>query len=340
MKNNLNIAVIGCSGMAKNHMRGVIAKEGATLYAVCDTAQERLTACREEFSVPVATTDWRELVSDPLIDAVVIVTPDKLHTEMTVAFLRAGKDVLCEKPMALTVAECEEMMRVEKETGRRLMIGQVCRCTPAFLMAKELVASGRIGELFFVESEYAHHYGKARGYDDWRVDPDRHAVIGGGCHAIDLLRWIAGDPEEVYAYANHKSLTDWPVDDCTIAIYRFPGGVSGKVFVSIGCMRDYTMRSVFYGTRGTIICDNTSPTITLYENDPEGGKKFTDPVKLPVEINNHNVVAEIDVFVNALLSGGEMPITSMEGAATVAVACATVEAAREGRPIRISYPTV
>ena len=340
MKNNLNIAVIGCSGMAKNHMRGVIAKEGATLYAVCDTAQERLTACREEFSVPVATSDWRELVHDPLIDAVVIVTPDKLHTEMTVAFLRAGKDVLCEKPMALTVAECEEMMRVEKETGRRLMIGQVCRCTPAFLMAKELVASGRIGELFFVESEYAHHYGKARGYDDWRVDPDRHAVIGGGCHAIDLLRWIAGDPEEVYAYANHKSLTDWPVDDCTIAIYRFPNGVSGKVFVSIGCMRDYTMRSVFYGTRGTIICDNTSPTLTLYENDPEGGKKFTEPVKLPVEINNHNVIAEIDVFVNALLSGGEMPITSMEGAATVAVACATVEAAREGHPIKISYPTV
>lgn len=340
MKNNLNIAVIGCSGMAKNHMRGVIAKEGATLYAVCDTAQERLTACQEEFSVPVATTDWRELVHDPLIDAVVIVTPDKLHTEMTVAFLRAGKDVLCEKPMALTVAECEEMMRVEKETGRRLMIGQVCRCTPAFLMAKELVASGRIGELFFVESEYAHHYGKARGYDDWRVDPDRHAVIGGGCHAIDLLRWIAGDPEEVYAYANHKSLTDWPVDDCTIAIYRFPNGVSGKVFVSIGCMRDYTMRSAFYGTRGTIICDNTSPTLTLYENDPEGGKKFTEPVKLPVEINNHNVVAEIDVFVNALLSVGEMPITSMEGAATVAVACATVEAAREGHPIKISYPTV
>ena len=339
MENKLNIAVIGCSGMAKHHMRGVLAKEGACLYAVCDTAEERLKECREEFSVPVATTDWRELVNDPKVDAAVLVTPDKLHTEMTVAFLRAGKDVLCEKPMALTVAECEEMMRVEKETGRRLMIGQVCRCTPAFLMAKELVASGRIGELFFVESEYAHHYGNARGYDDWRVDPDRHAVIGGGCHAIDLLRWIAGDPEEVYAYANHKSLTDWPVDDCTVAIYRFPNGVSGKVFVSIGCIRDYTMRSVFYGTEGTIICDNTSPIITIYEKDlAHGQKKFTEPVKLPVEINNHNVVAEIDVFVNALLSGGEMPVSSMEGASTVAVACATVEAAKECRPIRITYP--
>jgi predicted dehydrogenase len=327
--------------MGKQHMRGVVAKEGACLYAVCDTEKVRLAACRDEFSVPVATTNWRELVNDPALNAVVIVTPDKLHTEMTCAFLRAGKDVLCEKPMALTMSECEEMMRVEKESGRHLMIGQVCRCTPGFLLAKQLVDDGRIGELFFVESEYAHHYGHARGYDDWRVDADRHAVIGGGCHAIDLLRWIAGDPEEVYAYANHKSLTDWPVDDCTVAIYRFPNGVAGKVFVSIGCLRDYTMRSVFYGTRGTIICDNTSPTITLYEHDPANGKTdFTAPVQLPVEVNNHNVVAEIDMFVNALLSGKEMPVTSMEGAATVAVACATVEAAKEGHPIQIRYPQV
>ncbi len=338
MKNKLNIAVIGCSDMGKYHIRGVLAKEDACLYAVCDTDEGRASACREEFSVPVATTNWRELVDDPALDAVVLVTPDKLHTEMTVAFLRAGKDVLCEKPMALTLGECEEMMRAERESGRRLMIGQVCRCTPAFLLAKELVDSGRIGELFFVESEYAHHYEHARGYGDWRVDPDRHAVIGGGCHSIDLLRWIAGDPTEVFAYANHKSLLDWPVDDSTVAIYRFPNGVSGKVFVSIGCRRNYTMRSVFYGTRGTIICDNTSPTITLFEHDPENGKNYTTPVELPVVVNNHNVVAEIDLFVNALLSGGDMPVSSMEGAATVAVACATVEAARLGQPVKIRYP--
>ena len=342
MKNKLNIAVISCSGMAKKHMKGVIAKEDACLYAVCDIEEKRLYECQNEFSVPVATTDWRELVNDPNPDAAVLVTPDKLHTEMTVAFLRAGKDVLCEKPMALTVADCEEMMRAEKESGRRLMIGQVARCTPAFIMAKDLIDSGRIGELFFVESEYAHNYARVRGQDDWRVDPDRHAVIGGGCHAIDLLRWITdSNPEEVYAYANHKSLTDWPVDDSTIAIYRFPNAVNGKVFVSIGCYRNYTMRSVFYGTRGTIICDNTSPTIILFENDPNNKElKYTTPTELPVEINNHNITAEIDVFVDALLSGAEMPVTSMEGASTVAVACATVEAAAKGHPIKIRYPQI
>lgn len=342
-KNKLNIAVIGCSGMGENHMDGIIAKDGANLYAVCDTADDgRLEACKKKYNAEKAVADYRELVDDPNVDAVVIVTPDQCHTEMTVAFLRAGKDVLCEKPMALTVEECTEMMRVEKETGRKLMIGQVCRCTPAFIMAKNLVDEGRIGELFFVESEYAHDYAVARGYDDWRVTPQRHGVIGGGCHAIDLLRWIAGNPTEVHAYANHKCLTDWPVQDATIAIYQFPNDVAGKVFVSIGCKRNYTMRTALYGTKGTIICDNTSPELTLFEcGEPINGERaYTVPKQLPVEINNHNVCAEIDMFVDAILKNEPMPVTSMEGASTVAVCCATVEAAADRKPVTIRYPEV
>lgn len=339
-KKIMNIAVIGCSGMASSHMKGVCAKEGVKLYAICDTAEERLAQRKEEFGVEIAVTDYRELVNDPNLDAVVIVVPDKLHLPMTKAFLEAGKAVLCEKPMALTVEECEEMMRVEKATGGKLMIGQVCRCTPAFRMAKELVEAGRIGELVFVESEYAHNYGVVPGYNNWRVDPDRHGFIGGGCHAVDLLRWIAGNPTEVYAHANHKILTDWPVDDTSIAIYQFPNNVMGKVFVSIGCRRNYTMRTVLYGTKGTIICDNTSDHMQLFEDDAANGKDYTKPQILPVDINNHNVGAEIDQFVNALLSGAPMPVSSIEGASTVAVCAASVESARIGKPVQIEYPNV
>ncbi len=335
----LNIAVIGCSHMGSLHMQGVVNK-GANLYAICDPHEEYLEERQKQFDVKIAVKDYRELVNDPAIDAAVIVTPDKLHLEMTEAFLRAGKDVLCEKPMALTVEECEHMMRVEKETGRKLMIGQVCRCTPSFVMVKDMIDKGTIGELTFVESEYAHCYQRARGVDDWRVDPDRHGVIGGGCHAIDLLRWIAGNPTEVYSYANHKILNDWPVDDTAIAIYQFPNNVMGKVFVSIGCKRDYTMRSVFYGTKGTIICDNTSPKITLFQEVEGEPKSFTKPQELDVEVNNHNITAEIDAFVEALMAGSDMPVSSMEGASTVAVAVATVESAQKHMPIQIKYPEV
>jgi len=340
MSKKVNFAVIGCSGMATRHMTGVQSKEGAYLYAICDPATDgRLEKCKEQFNVPVAVTDYRELVNDPNIDAVALVVPDNLHLEMAAAFMRAGKDVFCEKPMALTMEECEEMMRVEKETGRKLMIGQVCRFAPAFAMAKEMVESGRIGDLFFVESEYAHDYGRVPGYNNWRVTPEREGFIGGGCHAVDLLRWIAGDPTEVTAYSNHKCLVDWPVDDCTIAIYRFPNNVIGKVFVSIGCKRDYTMRSVFYGTKGTIICDNKSPNLTLCECD-EDGQGYTKPKLIPVEIKHHNVTAEIDMFVNAIVDDTPIPISSMEGASTVAVCRASVDSAKNNCPVVIRYPQV
>lgn len=339
----LNVAVIGCSTMGQLHMGGVIAKEAANLYAICDSAQEQIDACLEKLSVTPEriVTDWRDLVDDANIDAVVIVTPDQTHLEMTEAFLRAGKDVLCEKPMALTVAECESMIKTEKETGRRLMIGQVCRCTPAFVLTHKLISEGRIGELYFVESEYAHCYDHAHGYNNWRVNPNRHAVIGGGCHAIDLLRWIAGDPTEVYALANHKCLPDWPVDDCTIALFQFPNNVNGKVLTSIGCKRNYTMRSVFYGTKGTIICDNTSPTITLFEcGEPleNGEAGYTNPQEIPVEVNNHNVTAEIDLFIDALINDTPLPVSSKEGANTVVACCATVESAAKRQPVKINYP--
>ncbi|MBQ6805757.1 MAG: Gfo/Idh/MocA family oxidoreductase [Clostridia bacterium] len=342
MKNNIGVAVVGLSGMGKLHIKGILAHPHAHLAAVCDINEERLQAFKEEFHAPVAVNDYKELLNIPEIDAVVLVVPDGLHLEMTEAFLRAGKDVLCEKPMALNLGDCEKMLRAEKETGRKLMIGQVCRCTPAFVMAKKMVEEGRIGELFFVESEYAHNYEKSRGTNDWRVVPERHGFIGGGCHAVDLLRWIAGNPSEVFAYANHKCLPDWPTDDCAVALYSFPNNVAGKVFVSTGCFRNYTMRSVFYGTKGTIICDNTSPTITLFEaglpDTAEGRRSYTLPQELPVEINNHNITEEIAVFIDALLAGGDMPVSALEGASTVAVCCATVEAANKHMPVQIRYP--
>lgn len=343
-KNILNIAVIGCSkAMGQVHMDGLRDVDGINLYAVCDTARDnRLVEAKEKYGAEVAVKDYKELLNDDKVDAVIIVTPDETHCEMVCDFLHAGKDVLCEKPMALRLSECEKMIRVEKETGRKLMIGQICRFTDNFIKAKQLVDEGRIGELYFVESEYAHNYRNARGYDDWRVTPERDGFIGGGCHAVDLLRWIAGDPTEVYALANHKCLTDWPTNDCTVALYKFPNNVSGKVFVSTGCKRPYTMRSVFYGTMGTIICDNTSDHITLYEDNEKEGKTHWHEVDggeiIPVTVNNHNTGGEAQMFIQALLENKDVPITSMEGAKTVAVACATVQSAKENRPVIIKYP--
>ena len=340
-----NVAVIGTAAMGRRHCQAVIENPRANLYAVCDLIPENLKlACGlPGAKVEVTTDDYKTLVADPKVDVAIVVVPDQVHREITNAFLRAGKDVLCEKPMALTLEECEDMMRTEKETGRKLMIGQVCRCTPGFIKAKQLVDEGAIGDLYYVESEYAHSYTIHRGAFDWRVTPERNGFIGGGCHAVDLLRWIAGDPTEVSAYSNHKCLTDWPADDCTIGIYKFPNGVIGKVFASIGCCRPYTTRTVLYGTKGTIICGGYLKELTLYRGKGEkidGKLDFTFPITIPVEVKGHNVGLEIKQFLDSLATGKPLPVSSVDGASTVAVCDATIESAHSGKPVVIRYPEI
>ena len=345
-KKIVKFGVVGSSGMGKAHVEAMKRHTRMDVIAVCDKYRKDAEAVAEEYGVPMVFDDWHDLVKCDEIDAVLVCVPDYLHAEITEAALAAGKDVICEKPMALTVEDCERMRNAEKKYGKRLMIGQICRHAPGFKLAKEIIDRGDIGELYFVESEYAHDYSVARGLDDWRVDPRREPYIGGGCHAVDLLRWIAGDPYEVTAYSNHKCLTDWPVNDCTISILRFPNDVIGKVFVSIGCKRNYTMRSCFYGTKGTIICNDADPEITVFKTslgnvDPlfgeDGFSSQQLPIKVPVTVNTHNTYGELESFADCILEDKPVPTTAYDGESTVVVCTSAMESAKTGKTVEIVY---
>lgn len=328
----LGVGVIGlCIG--RTHLDGCRQNPNVRVVGICDPDRKLLAKTKDEYRVEAAVEDYRQLLDNPEIDVVLVCSPDYYHAEQSIAALKTGKDVLCEKPMVLTAEETKEIIKAVKETGRRFMVGQVCRYAPGFLLAKQMVDRGEIGKLFLVESEYAHNYSRVPGKDNWRKDPRREPFIGGGCHAVDLLRWVAGDPEEVFAYANHKCLTDWPVNDCTMAVFRFPKSVIGKVMVSIGCVRPYTMRSIFYGTEGTIVCDNTSPAIQLCSR-----KNFETEhsfASFPVDLASHNVAAEISEFTDCILNDKPVPTNEVEGARTVLACLAAVESARIGRPVKI-----
>jgi len=342
MSKKLRFAVVGIGGMGKAHIQGIKNNELAELAAVCDTNEEFVKQCAEANNLAKGYTDFDEMIANEEIDVVIVCTPDQVHMDYTIKSLKAGKHVLCEKPMAQELSECKAMVAAAKETGMKLMIGQVCRKAPGFMKAKELIEAGTIGDLFFVESEYAHDYARipGKGGWQWRTDPVklRHPVIGGGCHAIDLLRWLAGNPSEVFAYANRKMLTSWPVDDCTVAIMKFPNDVIGKVMTSVGCKRKYTMRTCLYGSKGTIICDNTSPDIELQlEVVDENNKVTYDIQKIPVNINNHNVTSEIEELIDCIINDKPVPTDGVEGASTVAVGNAIVESAATGEKVIVDY---
>ena len=335
MDKRLKVANIGLK-FGMSHTEGVLSSDVAEVAALCDNNAANLRFAGERYSIPEDKwyTDYNDIIRNVDIDAVTVAVPDQMHVKISCDMLRAGKHVLCEKPLALRREDLEEIIRVSDECDAKFMVGQICRFTPAFEKAKELVDSGVLGEIYFIESEYAHDYMKL--VDNWRSDPDRHGVIGGGCHAVDLIRWIAGDPVEVFAYGTHRLLPTVPYDDATVAVMKFNENLMGKVFVSTGCKRDYTMRTCIYGTKGTLICDNTSPTMTLFTTDEEGVVN-EKPEIIEIQVNNHNAVKELDVFADAIINNKKVLTDAREGAKTVEVCRAIVKSSECGTPVKPDY---
>ena len=334
-KEELVVGIVGLS-MGRHHVEGMV-KSGTTIGAICDVNEELLNKIGDENGVPKEKrfTDYRDLVNNPEINVAILVTPDQLHRPMTEEFLAAGKHVLCEKPLAITREDLDAIVAAAKKANTKFMVGQICHFTPAFIKAKELLDSGAIGELYYVESEYAHDYHWIM--HGWRRDPNRHGVVGGGCHAVDLLRWFAGDPEEVFAYGTHKLLPMCDYNDATISVLKFPNNVVGKVFVSTGCKRNYTMRTLLYGTKGTIICDNKSDTMELYTVEEDGITVKKEPQIIPIEINHHNTRGEFEVFAEHLINDTPVEMDAVQGAKTVAACMAIVESSMTGVPVKPNY---
>lgn len=335
MKKKLKVANIGMK-FGMSHIEGALSYgEGAEIVLICDSDEENLRFAGERYSIgeEKRVTDYMDIVNNDEVDVVSVAVPDQLHKQISCDLLKAGKHVLCEKPLALTREDLIDIIKAEDESEAKFMVGQICRFTPAFEKAKEIVESGIIGDVYFIESEYAHDYMTL--VDTWRCDPNRHGVIGGGCHAVDLIRWIVGDPEEVFAYGTHKLLPTVSYDDATVAIMKFGKDVMGKVFVSTGCKRDYTMRTCIYGTKGTLICDNTSPTMTLFTTDET---ETTKPAEIiDVEVNNHNAAKEFKVFAEAIIEDKPVLTDAREGAKTVAVCLAIIESSKTGMPVKPDY---
>ncbi|OQA81613.1 MAG: Glucose--fructose oxidoreductase precursor [Lentisphaerae bacterium ADurb.Bin242] len=291
----------------------------------------------EENHIRIAASEDEIYASDA--DVVVVASPDHFHAEQSVRALRAGKHVICEKPLAPTLDECRRIIAAVKESGRQFMIAQVGRYSPGFETARALLNAGRIGRLVCLETEYAHDYTHSPGFMNWRRDPaiKRQGFLGGGCHALDLARWLAGDPLEVFCYMNHLFLPDWPAPDTGIAIAKFPGDAIGRVFVSIGVKRPYTMRTSLYGTGGTIICDNTSPSIQISESSlykPTANVAFAE---IPVSPKSHNHTAELKDFIDYLKRNEPTPTNVYEGAKTVLFAESAIRSAETGQPVKIVY---
>ncbi len=196
------VAVIGCGGIANGkHMPALknLEKEGQLeMVAFCDIIEERALKAKDEYGTEDAKvyTDYREVLKDETIDVVHVCTPNKSHAPISIAAMEAGKDVMCEKPMAKTAAEAKAMLEASNRTGRKLTIGYQTRQAPEMQLVKKMAEDGKFGHLY---------YGKAlairrRAVPTWGVFLNEEEQGGGplidiGTHALDLTLWTMNNYE-------------------------------------------------------------------------------------------------------------------------------------------------
>lgn len=196
----IKVAVIGCGCIAKSaHIPCYLAAEDAEIKYFCDVILEKAQACVEEYGCGTAITDYRKALEDPEIAAVSVCTPNQMHSVISIDAMRAGKHVLCEKPAARIYSEALEMQKVQKETGRVLNIGVVCRFHEAVEQVRRRILDGELGEVYHVFINFRSYRSipGIGGAFTTKAVSGGGVLIDWGVHRLDQVLYCVGDPEPV-----------------------------------------------------------------------------------------------------------------------------------------------
>ena len=244
----MNFGLIGAGGIGRVRAQALHATPGCRLAAVADLDQARAASIAA--GAP-CFSGYRELLAAAEVDAVVLSTPPPSHEEIVLAALESGKHVLCEKPLAPTVAAARRMVEAAGRAGRILTTGFNHRYFPAVKFLKQTLDSGRLGKLDHVRA-FAGHEGLSQFSAPWMYDKE---VIGGGAlldvgiHIIDLTRYLLGEVAQVYGVAT-SGVWGLPAEDNGIAILRSPSGVPATLHATWTEWKGYRFHIEAYGDAG------------------------------------------------------------------------------------------
>ncbi|MCM3739733.1 Gfo/Idh/MocA family oxidoreductase [Oceanobacillus luteolus] len=332
----LRIAVIGCGSIAKHrHLVEHANNPNVDIVAVCDIVEERAQAAAEQYGA-VAYTDYEELLATENIDAVSVCLPNYLHAPVSIAALNAGCHVLCEKPMATSREEADQMIEAAKKNGKKLMIAHNQRFVSSHQKAKELIENGDAGKIYSFRTTFGHggpENWSADGANSWFFNKEQ-AFIGAmgdlGVHKADLIRYVLNDEfVEVAAFVETAAKENTDVDDQAVVILKSARGVIGTLTASWAFNAKEDNSTVIYGEKAilrleddpdySLIVEYTNGEVVKYklsgiQSNEEGGQTTTHV---------------IDHFIDSILNDTEPLINGEEGKKSLEVILAALESAEK-----------
>jgi len=341
-----NFGIIGAGLIADFHARAIEEIDNAKLAGFFDIIGERSQKLAGKYSVkPFNTLD--EMLNDRQIDAVSIATPSGAHMEPAVAAAKAGKHVLCEKPLEVTLARIDEMIEAHQKCGTVLGGIFQYRFDDAIAPLKEAIDSGRFGWItyagIYVPWWRSDEYYRDSWHGTWKLDGGG-ALMNQSIHMVDMLCYLMPPIESVQAFAATLGHPQIETEDTATAVVRFTGGALGVIYGTTASYPGQFKRLEITGTEGTVIyLEDSFTTWQFAEEKPEdrqirkqfGKVKGTGSVADPAAISHENHKRNFQAFIDLLAAGVDSHIDGSEARKAVEVILAIYKSAKEHKVVKL-----
>lgn len=328
MTESLNWGLLSTAHINRKLIPAIRETPRAELVSVASRSQSRASHYAAEWNIPRAHGSYEALLEDPDVDVVYVSLPNSLHAEWTVKALESGKHVLCEKPLALSVAECDQIIQASQANRMIAMEAVMYLYHPILRKAREMVRHGAVGEITMVRGSFSFLLDRP---DDVRWDP----TLGGGSlwdigsYPVSFIRWIAGAPDRVYGWETPSSSG---VDATFAGMLRYDNELLGVFDCSF--REPFRNQAEVAGTEGRLIIEHSflvseETRLLLYDLDGDTGKE----IAVAKQDAYHS---EVEALTAAVLDDASLAVPLISSRANVATLNALYESARRGEPRPVS----
>ena len=318
----LNVGVIGIGRIARDHLKGLAQVESARIFALSSRNRDAVTKAAEEYHAEVFYQDYRELLANGDVHAVMICTPNRLHYPMALEALAAGKHVFLEKPMAESLADARDVVQKAKSRGLSVSVCYLSRYMPIFAEAKKLVASGALGKpLALVGRRFWHR----ETFPEWWKEEKHLAIPHFGSHSLDLGVWyLGGRGKRVYAEGT-PAKGAFPGESEYALVARMTTGAVISLELSMSC-RNPQFDHVIIGESATATVDGVTRIVVNGKTHFEIGED---------ECYQRGFRDEVAEFVSAVLEGRAALTSAEESTKSMELVEGAVESAESGRAVTL-----
>ncbi len=344
----IGFGIVGAGMISRFHAKALVDVRGGTLVACADTALGRAAALAKEFGCRGYDT-VEALLADPAVEAVTIGTPSGAHMEPAVAAARAGKHVIVEKPLEITLKKCDAIINACEKAGVKLAAIFPSRFHDASKLLKQAVDAGRFGRLTLGDA-YVKWYRTQQYYDSgaWR---GTWALDGGGAlmnqaiHTVDLLSWLMGDVVEVQAYTATLAHQRIEVEDVAVATLRFANGALGVIEATTAAFPGYLKRIELHGSEGSAVLEeedikhwdfakklrSDATVLRQMAGRTATGGGAADPSA----IGHHGHTMQLQDFIDAIRKDRSPAVDGAQGRRSVEIILAIYKAAQTGKNVKL-----